>query len=93
MSSEMFSNTVGASITVGYSFTAGVPAVSSETISASLTASYSHTWGTMTGMTETFTATVPVLVPAHSTYMGITSIKMATYSIPFTATVHITGYT
>ena len=63
--SESLSHTAGSSLSVGASFSTGVPVVAEAKITTTLTLSYQHTFGKTKYKSETRAATLPCPAPAH----------------------------
>ena len=84
---EEFKHTVGASLSVGATFSVGVPVVGEAEISTSLTLSYEHTFGKKTSKSESRTATLPCPAPAHRYVVCDGMINVVKMSVPYTMTI------
>ena len=81
---ESFSHTVGSSLSVGASFSVGVPVVAEAKITTTLTLSYEHTFGKTKSKSETRTATLPCPAPAHRYVICHGMVKAVKMSVPYT---------
>ena len=84
---EEFTHTVGSSLTVGATFSVGVPLVAEAEISTSLTLSYEHTFGKKTSKSESRTATLPCPAPAHRYVICHGMVNVVKMSVPYTMTI------
>ena len=81
---EYFSHTVGASLTIGSSFSFGVPGFGEGTISQSLTVSTSHTFGKRTSKSVSRSATLPCKAPPHRYAVCYGMINVVKMRVPYT---------
>ena len=84
---ESFTHTIGTELSVGATFSAGVPLVAEAEISTTLTVSYKHQFGKTTSKSVSRTATLPCSAPPrrHVVCNGI--IKVKKMSVPYTTTL------
>ena len=81
---EYFSHTSGTSLTIGSSFSFGVPRLGERTISQSLTGSKSHTFGERKSKSVTKSATFPCVAPPHRYAVCYGMINVSKMRVPYT---------
>ena len=81
---ENWSNTAGASITVGTTFKTGIPFIVSGEISTSVTAAFDHTWGKTTYEELTYSTFVNCPAPPGIKVTCKYLTKTAQLDVPYT---------
>ena len=81
---EYFSSTSSASLTIGSSFSFGVPGIGEGSISQSLTVSKSHTFGERKSESIAKSATFPCVAPPHRYAVCYGMINISRMRVPYT---------
>jgi hypothetical protein len=76
--------TTGFSITVGTSFSAGIPFIGGADFKVEATASHSWTIGKSTSFSKTYTTSFPVKAGPHTTVTATSTVNKGDLEVPFT---------
>ncbi|KAK0479701.1 hypothetical protein IW261DRAFT_1419776 [Armillaria novae-zelandiae] len=79
-----WNDTVGVTLGVSMTFSAGVPVVKDTKFQVSVSASYSHQWGGQEGETETVSSSTTVTVPPKKKAQATIIIRNAQIDVGFT---------
>ena len=85
---ENWGNAAGAEISVGTSFSTGVPFIAEGEISMEVSASYEHTWGKETYHETTYSTTVTCKAPPKTKVVCSYITNSAKLDVPYT--MHLT---
>ena len=84
---ESFTHTVGTELSVGATFSAGVPLVAEAEISTTLSVKTEHEFGKTTSKSTTKTVTMPCPAPPKRYVICHGLVKMQEMSVPYTMTL------
>ncbi|KDR66599.1 hypothetical protein GALMADRAFT_232450 [Galerina marginata CBS 339.88] len=79
-----FDYTLGFTIAIGASITAGIPTVAEGQIKMDISNSHTFNWGGSTSTSKSYTARLPIVAPANSSVRATSSVTRSTLNIPFT---------
>lgn len=84
---SMFENSAGVSVTVGTTFSTGLPFVAGGEVNLELTAAYEATWGKSQTFSKETNATFPIVAPPNKTVVCNVVMIKTKLSVPYTFTL------